>query len=155
MTDQRHAEIRQMLEARRDALQGQMQQRMRELRDTSSEGTARPPADLSDEPAHEDLAFAFVEMQAQTLKNITAALVRLGAGDYGICQECKEEIRRIVSARCPSQPPASRARGALRVSGFAAAAQVSLGPTWAVSSDESGWLETRRLARPSPHRRRS
>jgi DnaK suppressor protein len=92
MTHQRHAEIRQMLEARRDVLEGQVQQRMRELRDSASEGTTRPPADLSDEPAHEDLAFAFVEMQAQTLKNITAALIRLNAGDYGICQECDEEI---------------------------------------------------------------
>jgi len=93
MTHQRHAEIRQMLEARRDAIQVQVQQRMREFRDHASEGTTRPPADLSDEPAHDDhLAFAFVEMQAQTLKNIAAALVRLGAGDYGVCQECEEEI---------------------------------------------------------------
>ena len=39
------------------------------------------------------ITVAFVSLAAaQTLKNITAALTRLRAGDYGICHECEEEI---------------------------------------------------------------
>jgi DnaK suppressor protein len=92
MIHPRHAELQQMLEARRDAIEGQVQQRIRAFRDSASEGPTRPQADLLDDPVHEDLAFALVEIQAQTLKNITAALVRLREGDYGICHECEEEI---------------------------------------------------------------
>ena len=39
-----------------------------------------------------DLDFELVQIQTQTLGNITAALSRLEAGDYGICHECEEEI---------------------------------------------------------------
>jgi len=92
MTHSRHAELKKMLEVRRAAIEGQVQQKIRAFRDTASAETLRPPADLSDDPAQEDLDFALVEMQAQMLENITAALARLQAGDYGICHECEEEI---------------------------------------------------------------
>jgi len=81
-----------MLEARRHAIHGQVQQKIRAFRDTASAETTRPPADSSDDPAHEDLDFALVEMQGQTLEHINAALARLHAGDYGVCHECEEEI---------------------------------------------------------------
>jgi hypothetical protein len=74
-----------MFETRRDAIEGRVQQRIRARRDSPSE--AASPADLSTEPAYENLAFTFVEMQAQTLKNITAAFVRLRGGAHGICHE--------------------------------------------------------------------
>jgi DnaK suppressor protein len=92
MTHSRHAELTEMLGARRHAIQEQVQQKIRAFRDIASAETTRPPADLLDEPAQEDLDFALVEMQAQTLENITVALARLHAGDYGICHECQEEI---------------------------------------------------------------
>jgi DnaK suppressor protein len=92
MTHSRHAELTEMLDARRHAIQEQVQQKIRAFRDIASAETTRPSADLSDEPVQEDLDFALVEMQAQTLENITAALARLQAGDYGICHECQEEI---------------------------------------------------------------
>jgi DnaK suppressor protein len=92
MTHSRHAELSQMLEVRRYALEEQVQQKIRAFRDMASAETTRPATDLSDDPAHEDLDFALVEMQAQTLQRITAALARLRAGDYGICHDCKEEI---------------------------------------------------------------
>jgi len=81
-----------MLEARRLAIQEQVQQKIRAFRDSTGAETTRPPSDLSDDPAHENLDFALVEMQAQTLEHINAALTRLHAGDYGICHECDEEI---------------------------------------------------------------
>jgi hypothetical protein len=64
-----------MLETRRNAIEGHVQQRVRACRNRASDRTARPPADLPNEPADERLASAFAEMQARTLKNITAALV--------------------------------------------------------------------------------
>jgi hypothetical protein len=60
-----------MLEARPDAIEGQVPHRIRGFRDSASAATTRPTADLSNEPTYDNLAFAFVEMQAQTLKNIT------------------------------------------------------------------------------------
>jgi DnaK suppressor protein len=92
MTHSRHAELEEMLEARHRAIQEQVQQKIRAFRDVASAETTRPPADLSDDPAQEDLDFALVEMQGQTLENIKAALARLHAGEYGICHECEEEI---------------------------------------------------------------
>jgi DnaK suppressor protein len=92
MTHLRQAELKKMLEARGQAIQEQVQQKVRAFRDTTTAETTRPPADLSDDPGQEDLDFALVEMLAQTLKNITAALGRLQDGDYGVCHECEGEI---------------------------------------------------------------
>jgi DnaK suppressor protein len=92
MTHSRHAELLEMLLARRRAIQEQVQQKIRAFRDVSSAEATRPPADLSDDPAQEDLDFALVEMQGQTLENINAALARLHAGEYGLCPDCDEEI---------------------------------------------------------------
>jgi DnaK suppressor protein len=92
MTHSRHAELKEMLETRRHAIEDQVHHKVRTFRDIASAETTRPPADLLDDPSQNDLDFALVDMQAQMLKNITAALARLHAGDYGICRECEEEI---------------------------------------------------------------
>jgi RNA polymerase-binding transcription factor len=92
MTHSRHTELKEMLEARRAAIQDQVQQKIRAFRDMA--GAERPhlSADLLDDPTQKDLDFALVEMQSQALENITIALARLRAGEYGICHECEEEI---------------------------------------------------------------
>ena len=77
MTHSRHAELKKMLETRRGAIEEQVQQKVRAFRDTAGAGTVRPATDLSDDPAQEDLDFALVEMQAQTLENIRTALAKL------------------------------------------------------------------------------
>jgi DnaK suppressor protein len=46
-------------------------------------------------------------MQAQTLERINAALTRLEAGEYGICDECEDEI---PEARLRALPFATRCR---------------------------------------------
>lgn len=91
MIHSRHAELRQMLEVRCNLIAAQVQQNKWAFRDSAGVGTTRPPADVS-EPAPEDLDFALVDMYAQTLKNIAAALARLSAGDYGVRNDCEEEI---------------------------------------------------------------
>src|SRR5438105_8325135 len=77
MTHSRHAELKTMLEMRRRAIEAQVQQKIRAFRDTESADTTRMPTDLSDDPAQEDIDFALVEMQAQTLDRIDRALKRL------------------------------------------------------------------------------
>jgi len=39
-----------------------------------------------------DIALALVQMKIETLTRISAALVRLDAGQYGACSECECEI---------------------------------------------------------------
>ena len=96
-----------MLEASRQEIEELVQQKIRGFRDTTTGETTRPPADLSDDASQEDLDFALVQMQAQTLENITAALARLHAGEYGICHECEEEIPAV---RLRALPFATRCR---------------------------------------------
>jgi DnaK suppressor protein len=96
-----------MLEMRRSAIEAQVQQKIRAFRDTESAESMRPPTDLSDDPAQEDIDFALVEMQAQTLDRIDRALKRLQAGEYGLCDDCEEEI---PEARLRALPFATRCR---------------------------------------------
>ena len=114
-----------MLETRRDAIEGRVQQRIRACRDSPSE--AASPADLSTEPAYENLAFTFVEMQAQTLTNITPHSSGCAAATMA---SAMSRFPRSA-ARCPLRPRALRARGALGISSYAVAALVSIGPTCA------------------------
>lgn len=81
-----------MLETRYRTIEEQVQQKVRAFRDTAGTDTVRPATDLSDDPAQEDLDFALVDLQAQTLEHIRTALARLAANEYGICNECEEEI---------------------------------------------------------------
>lgn len=94
-----------MLEGSRQAIEELVQQKIRGFRDTTSGETTRPPTDVSDDASQEDIDFALVQMQAQTLEQITAALGRLQSGDYGICRECEEEI---PEARLRALPFATR-----------------------------------------------
>jgi DnaK suppressor protein len=92
MTHSRHAELKTMLDARRQALQEQVQQRLRALRDTASADTPRLATDLANDPMPGELDVALVEMQSQMLSHINAAIARLNEGDYGLCHDCTEEI---------------------------------------------------------------
>jgi RNA polymerase-binding transcription factor DksA len=49
----------------------------------------------------QDVAFAIIQMNAETLRLLDAALVRLDAGAYGLCVECG----------LANQAPASRVCG--------------------------------------------
>ena len=92
MTHSRRDELKEMLEARCRALEDHVQQKIRAFRDTPCAEPTRPADDVSGDPLQEDLDFTLVQMQAQVLENVVAALARLRAGDYGICHDCAEEI---------------------------------------------------------------
>ena len=92
MTHSRHVELQQMLEERRQQIEAQVQSKVRGFRESSNKEVQRPRTDIGDDPAQEDIDFALVQMQSQTLENVRLALLRLAAGEYGICAECDEEI---------------------------------------------------------------
>ena len=49
-------------------------------------------ADFSDDQVQQDIDFALVHMQSQTMEKIAAALARLAEGEYGMCRDCEQEI---------------------------------------------------------------
>lgn len=107
MTHSRHVELQQMLTDRRSQIEKQVQHKVRGFRDAEGRDTQRPQTDLGDDPAQEDIDFALVQMQSQTLDLIRQALTRLQGGDYGICVECDDEI---AETRLRALPFATRCR---------------------------------------------
>jgi len=91
MTHSRRIELKEMLEERLRTIETQVRHKIRGFRDSEAADTMPPPAAL-DDPAHEDIDFALVQMQAETMEKLNAALARLAADQYGICDECEEEI---------------------------------------------------------------
>jgi len=91
MTDTlRNAELKQILTERRRAIEDEVQSRIRGGRDGRKEGGDE--LERSDADVQGDLEFALLQMRAETLARIDEALLRLGAGQYGSCFECAEEI---------------------------------------------------------------
>ena len=88
----RHEDLKAMLDQRRHELRNEVYERMRTLRDGGLEAARRTGVDASETSIHEDLELAVVQIHAEMVAKITAALARLDAGDYGRCQECGEEI---------------------------------------------------------------
>lgn len=87
----RHVELQKMLEARHRELSAQVHTKVRAFREADASLSERR-TEFADDQAQEDIDFALVQMQSQTLDKISAALARLEAGEYGICGECEEEI---------------------------------------------------------------
>ena len=102
----RSASLRRMLDERRRELQGDVQNRLRGAR-------ADPPdhggdeLEASDAAMRRDHDYAMLEMRAETLALIDAALVRFDAGDYGTCVACDGEI---AEQRLRALPFAMRCR---------------------------------------------
>jgi DnaK suppressor protein len=88
----RHDDLKTMLDQRRHDLRNEVYERMRTLRDGGPEAARRTGVDAPETSIHEDLELAVVQIHAEMVARITAALARLDEGDYGRCQECGEEI---------------------------------------------------------------
>jgi len=90
MTHSRHVELQRMLEQRHGELAAQVQTKVRGFREMHVSDA--PRAEFSEEQAQEDIDFALVQMQWQTMEKIAAALGRLVEGEYGMCRDCEQEI---------------------------------------------------------------
>ena len=93
MTDTatRHAHLGQILREYRREMRGEVQHRIRDGR------TGRPKQggddlERADANSQDDIDLSLLQMRAETLTRIDAALGRLDAGKYGSCAECAKEI---------------------------------------------------------------
>ena len=98
-TATRNADLRQILIERRRELQDDVQNRIRGGR-IDQRHQVGDDVDKSDAHVQGDIEFALIQMRAETLTRISAALVRLEAGKYGRCLSCGGEItKRRLRAR--------------------------------------------------------
>ena len=109
MADDRYQELRRILEERCDEIAGEVQHKIRSVRTEGVQTTNHRAADAtetSEADIQDDIEFALIQMKAETLSKIGAALTRLEEGTYGYCYECGDEIaeRRLralpFAARC-------------------------------------------------------
>jgi DnaK suppressor protein len=97
-----------MLEDRRRALAQDVQGRIRGARtDHANEHEVLDEAEVSEIDTQDEIQFALIQMKAEMLEKIEAALRRLDQGVYGDCFECGNEI---AEARLKALPFAVRCR---------------------------------------------
>jgi len=107
----RTAELRKILEARRQELTDDLQLRVKHVREkaATSVGTeVGDSADSAETDMQDEMAFALMQLKAETLERVSEALKRLDAGTFGTCVECEDDIaeRRLralpFALRCTS-----------------------------------------------------
>ena len=107
----RYNELKKMLEERRRELLSEVQGKIRNVREEASWGAKQTDVvdagESSEADIQEDIEFALIQMKAETLNKINAALTRLDEGVYGNCFECGEEI---AEARLRALPFAARCK---------------------------------------------
>jgi DnaK suppressor protein len=99
-------ELRDMFERRRSDIETHVRQRMRAIREAQAISD-RPQTDAPDDVADDDIDFALVRMQVETLERIKSALARLAGGEYGMCDDCEGDIE---DKRLEAMPFATRCR---------------------------------------------
>lgn len=87
----RYAELHALLSDRRRVLQEDVQRRLREERADRSAGVG-DTLDVSDAGLSGEVAFALLQLKADTLSRIDEAMTRLEAGTFGVCVDCSVEI---------------------------------------------------------------
>lgn len=104
----RDHERTKMLEDRRRQLVHEVQGKIRDgRRDYTRERGVLDEGESSEVDIQDEIEFALIQMKAETLSKIDAALRRIGEGTYGACFECGEEI---PEARLRALPFALRCR---------------------------------------------
>ena len=89
----RHDELKTMLETRRRELVREVRVKIRDARtDSILERDVLDQGESSEVDTQDAIGFALIQMKAETLDKIDAALQRLGEGTYGDCVECGAEI---------------------------------------------------------------
>src|SRR5688572_32491341 len=86
-------ELRKILEARRRDLAQDVQGRIRDARaENANQRQAVDQGDVSELDTQDEIEFALLQMKADTLNRVDAALRRLDEGSYGNCIRCSDEI---------------------------------------------------------------
>jgi DnaK suppressor protein len=94
MNPDRYSELKRILEERRREMLGEVHTKIKNVRTEGASGMMQTVemGDASKADVHDDIEFALIQMKAETLQKIEAALVRLEEGAYGNCSECGDEI---------------------------------------------------------------
>ena len=104
----RYTELKKMLEDRRRQLVSEVHGKIRDVRaEGGKEREVFDQGESSEVDIQEDIEFALIQMKAETLNKIDAALRRLEEGSYGNCFECGDEI---AEARLRALPFAVRCK---------------------------------------------
>ena len=90
-TPTRIRDLRQILLDRRSQIEGDVRTRIRDGRTERTEEVQDEGA-TSDAALQNGIDFAMIQLKAETLARIDAALARLDAGMYGDCFDCGDEI---------------------------------------------------------------
>jgi len=90
----RHAELRRMLTARRDDILSRLKHGIDEARAdrVGHDDAVLDEGETSSVNIQQDVTFAIIQMNAETLRLLDAALLRLDHGAYGQCVECRLAI---------------------------------------------------------------
>ena len=94
-TQNRYYELKRMLEERRIEIIGEVQSKIRDVRNEEeviARQSVRDEAETCELDIQDDIKFALLQMKAETLEKIGEALARLEQGRYGRCYECGDEI---------------------------------------------------------------
>ena len=111
MNPERYEELNRILEGRRREVLSEVHEKIRDVRTEGNGAMAHgvlDTAESSEADTQDDIEFALLQMKAETLRKIGAALARLEEGSYGYCFECGEEIAR---QRLRALPFAVRCKG--------------------------------------------
>jgi DnaK suppressor protein len=84
--------IKQLLEQRKRQLNAEMQGMMRTVRHDSRGERGADEQDVAEADTRSDIDLAVIQMKAETVARIDAALRRLDQGGHGDCVECGEKI---------------------------------------------------------------
>jgi RNA polymerase-binding protein DksA len=104
----RLGDVKGVLESRRAELAHEVHGRIRDVRDDGiGDRNVLDAAESSEVDVQDDIGLALIQLKAETLKKIDAALRRIDEGDYGECFECGSEI---TEARLRALPFAVRCR---------------------------------------------
>lgn len=89
-------ELKQMediLLVRKKALLLEVEERLKKYKDANNEKIT-DVAEIASSVSNEELEILIAEEDARELKQIEEALVRIGAGHYGICEQCGKQIKK-------------------------------------------------------------
>jgi DnaK suppressor protein len=84
--------IRQLLEQRKRQLTAEMQGMIRDVRHEGRTARAADEQDEAEADTRSDIDLAVIQLKAETVARIDAALRRLDQGGHGDCVECGEKI---------------------------------------------------------------
>jgi DnaK suppressor protein len=91
-TSRRAQNIRRLLEQRKRQLTAEMQDMMRTVRHESRAERTADQQDVAESDTRSDIDLAVIQMKAETVARVDAALKRLAQGGHGDCAECGDKI---------------------------------------------------------------